>query len=275
MSEYGLRPERSPRADGPAAVGGSVVVEELAEGSVLVITLNRPSKLNALSWEMIDLLKESLGRASVDESVRTVVLAGAGPSFCAGDDLNGMGLRNGREPSMAEELAVGHLSVVRQMRALEKPVVASLQGYVLGAGFELALAADLRVAGDSAQMGVPYAARGMAGGTALLPWVLGPSLATEMLMLGSMLSARKALALGVVQTVVGDGECVAAALGLAKSLERNSQQAIGYMKRGLSRQWESVFGRGLEVDQHIGLLAGTDGDQVARVQAFLEGQHRG
>jgi 2-(1,2-epoxy-1,2-dihydrophenyl)acetyl-CoA isomerase len=169
------------------------------EGSVATITLDRPAKLNALTFHMLAELNAALGEA-MDGELRVLVLTGAGRAFSAGDDLIDMG---GTDP--AEDIRRGHHRLVRRLRHLRVPVIAALNGFTLGAGLDLALACDFRIAAAEAELGDVRATRAMcsmSGAAYWLPRMVGVARAMEILLLGERMSAARALEVGLVNQVV-------------------------------------------------------------------------
>jgi 2-(1,2-epoxy-1,2-dihydrophenyl)acetyl-CoA isomerase len=182
------------------------VVLERREGAAVTLTLNRPEKLNAMNGALCAALREGLRRAAADEGVRCVVLTGAGRAFCAGGDI--AMLREARLRGQRQELEVmlrSSVDVIVLMRAMPKPVVAAVNGPAAGAGANIALGCDLRIASESAVFAQSFAKVGLFpdyGGTWSLPRLVGAAAATELLMTGDVVSAQEALRLGMVNRVV-------------------------------------------------------------------------
>jgi 2-(1,2-epoxy-1,2-dihydrophenyl)acetyl-CoA isomerase len=243
-------------------------------GAVARITLNRPEKLNAINHELGLALYEAFARCEHDPSVRAIVLAGAGRAFCAGDELG----RERREDEILSQRRSGAIkhyvagsgrwtSTVRLMRSLPQPIVARLQGYAYGAGFNLALASDFRVMAADARMATPFIKRGLATGTNLLQQYIGVGRAIEMTLLGEPLDAAEALRLGLVSRVVDPAELDAAVDELAEQLASGPTGAISLTKNAVYAGWDQdpdgaywqqgsavVQGRELE-DLHEGMAA--------------------
>lgn len=168
---------------------------------VATITFNRPDKLNAFTFKMLEEANQALG-GRLDAEIRAVVFRGAGRAFSAGDDLTGMG---GTHP--LDDMRRGHHAMIKRIRALRVPVVAAIQGYALGAAFDLALACDFRLAAQTAQLGdvrVNRAMNSMSGAAFWLPRYVGVGRASEILMLGQRLSAARCLEWGLVTQVYPD-----------------------------------------------------------------------
>lgn len=196
-------------ANSPQAAPVAPLVLETREGAVGVLTLNRPDRLNALNVELGAALLEALRRAGADDSVRCVVLTGAGRAFCSGGDLavlRDTRLRNAG-PELESLLRNGK-EIVLALCTMPKPVVAAVNGPAAGAGMNIALACDIRIAAEVASFGQNFARVGLFpdfGGTWLLPRLAGPSVAAELFYTGEMISAAEAARLGIVnRTVPGE-----------------------------------------------------------------------
>ena len=192
-------------APGTQKENRSQVVLEERRGNVAVIRLNRPDKLNALNIELGRGLVHALLRASQDNSVRAVVLTGAGRGFCAGGDLEL--IRDLRKRNASDELKV-LLETGKEMclaiATMTKPVIAAVNGPAAGGGMNLALAADMRIASDQASFAESFAKVGLYpdfGGTYFLPRIVGPALSAELFCTAETLSAEDALRLGIVNRV--------------------------------------------------------------------------
>jgi 2-(1,2-epoxy-1,2-dihydrophenyl)acetyl-CoA isomerase len=227
-----------------AGSGASGYVLFERNGSIARITLNRPEKLNAINFEVGLELFQALARCEDDLSIRAIVLAGAGRAFCAGDEL-------GRERAPLEEESFqrrGHIkhyvsgpgrwtSTVRLMRALPQPIVARIQGYAYGAGFNLALGADFRVMARDAQLATPFIKRGLATGTNLLQQYVGVGKAIEMTLLGEPVGAEEALRLGLASQVVERDELDAAVDRLAARLAAGPTASLALTKHAVYQGW--------------------------------------
>jgi 2-(1,2-epoxy-1,2-dihydrophenyl)acetyl-CoA isomerase len=207
---------------------------ELGE-SVAHIYLNRPHRLNAVVPELTAGLVSALERAGHD-GARVVILAGRGRAFCSGHDL--------KEPSPAESLLTTRLrvdgiqDVTRQIRRFPGPVIAAVHGYALGAGCEFALGCDLVVAAEDAQFGFPEVSVGLSvtgGISRLLPLLVGPVRAKELLLLGDRFGAARALELGLVNFVAPAGEHEQVAAGLADRLREQPAFSLALAKQTLDR----------------------------------------
>jgi 2-(1,2-epoxy-1,2-dihydrophenyl)acetyl-CoA isomerase len=212
-----------------------VVVEYELEQSVARIYLNRPHRLNAVVPELTAGLVAALDRAA-DDGARAIVLAGRGRAFCSGHDL--------KEPVAQETVLVtrrrvdGIQDVTRAIRRFPGPVIAAVHGYALGAGCEFALGCDLVVAGEDAMFGFPEVSVGLSvtgGISRLLPLLVGPVRAKELLLLGERFSAARAGELGLVNRVVPAGEHESAAAELAARLREQPALSLALAKQALDR----------------------------------------
>ncbi len=182
------------------------VVLETREGAALTLTLNRPERLNAMNGELCEALLESLRRAAAQDEVRCVVLTGAGRAFCAGGDI--VMMREGRAKKQAQGLEAvlrASVEIISLMRSMPKPVIAAVNGPAAGAGANLALGCDLRIASETAFFAQSFAKIGLFpdyGGTWTLPRLVGASAAIELLATGDPVNAAEALRLGMVNRVV-------------------------------------------------------------------------
>ena len=246
-------------------------------GAIMRITLNRPQKLNAIDYQVGAELYDAFARCQEDTSIRAIILAGAGRAFCAGDEL-------GRERTADEQLSLKRrgtikhyvqgpgrwTSTVRLMRSLPQPIVARLQGYAYGAGFNLALGSDFRVMASDAKMATPFIKRGLATGTNLLQQYVGIGKAIEMTLLGEPVDSAEALRLGLVNEVVDLADLDAAVEKWANLLANGPSAAIGLTKHAVYRGWdhdpdEAYWHQGSAVTQGRDLE-----DHIEGVAAFKE-----
>ena len=208
---------------------GTILFEK--DAGVGTITLNRPEKLNALLPEMIIELSYTLEDARRDHAVRAIVLRGAGPSFCAGDDLHPEERFKYGNPDLQTRLKVGYPRLVTEILQLRKPVIAMVRGYAVGAGMDLALACDFRIAAPDTKMAAIFVKRGLGGGCSyLLPRYVGLGKATELLLLGEMVEADDALGLGLLTRVVADDGLEEETIALARKMAKGPTAAIGAIK---------------------------------------------
>ena len=234
---------------------------------VATITFNRPDKLNAFTFKMLEEINHVLTRESAD--VRAVVFRGAGRAFSAGDDLAGMGGK--RHP--LDDMRAGHHAMIKQMRAMRIPLVAAVHGYAFGAAFDLILACDFRVAADSAFIGdirVNRAINSMSAAAYWLPRYVGVGRASEILFLGEKIGAREALAMGLVTRVFPDAEFDVGVNEFAARLATMPTAAIGANKMLLNYGLENFLGASLDVEARELLETFHTADNQEGVRAFLE-----
>ncbi len=224
-------------------------------GPVAVLTLNRPDKLNAIDAPMVEALNAALDRAEADASVRALLLCGAGRAFSAGFDLE-MGQKDGgldRVSFLRRELR-RDFDVIMRFWDCPKPTVAAVHSYCLGSAMEMAVACDITVAAEGCRFGAPEVRFGSGIVALILPWVIGPKRAKELLLTGDdKIPAERALALGLVNQVVPEAECFDAAMAIARGVAANDRIAVELTKQGINRGCEIMGMRqallqGLELD---------------------------
>ncbi len=244
------------------------------EHSIATITLNRPEKLNAFIGHMRRDLAEALEHASADRSVRVVIITGAGRGFCAGADVAYMAeLMERQDVEEFSRLLGAGRRVVTAIRQMTKPVIASVNGAAYGAGFNLALACDLRIAAQSATFSQSFVKVGLHpdwGGTYFLPRIVPTNLACEMFFLGDAINAERAVQLGIVNRVVPDTELAAETLKLAERLRDAPYKSIAAAKHAVYMSEESSIERMLQYETEAQLQCFESKDARERVRAFLE-----
>lgn len=243
------------------------MLTELAAG-VLRVTLNRPDRLNSLNVPMHAALMAALDRAS-DPAVRAVLLMGAGRGFCAGQDL--AEVAPGQD--LGETLELRFNPLIRAVRALPKPAVCAVQGVAAGAGANLALACDIVLAGTSARFIQSFVKIGLvpdAGGTWVLPRLVGDARARGMAMLGEPVSAAQAEAWGMVWRVVADETLADEAGRVAAQLAALPTQAMALMKQAFLASGQNTLDGQLDLERDLQAAAGRTPDFREGVRAFLE-----
>ena len=244
-------------------------VEITRDGAVLTITLNRPDVLNALNKAMHDGIHAGLEQAK-DPSVRAVVITGAGRGFCVGQDLQEFSSGVGR---LAENLRENYHRNVLAIRALEKPVIAVVNGPAAGAGMSLALACDIRIASDAASFVPAFVKIGLvpdSGGTWMVRRLLGTARAFEWLATGRKLPAEEARQWGVVSEVVPADELAARTKEVAELFAAMPTRAVWETKRLLDAAESSTFEEQLELEAATQAELAQTGDFREGVAAFLE-----
>ncbi|MDF2493873.1 enoyl-CoA hydratase-related protein [Sphingomonas sp.] len=215
------------------------VTYEVAD-HIATITLNRPARRNALNWDAYAKLEAAFRRAVTDEDARCVIVTGADPAFCSGDDVGEIMAGPDAFAKRKAPPVVRYQPTPAAMAALEcdKPVIAAVNGAAVGWGMELALYADIRVASDKAKFAELFIKRGLVcdvGGFYRLPSIVGPAKAAELLFTGDVIDAAEAQRIGLVREVVPHGDLLPAARALATRIAANPPLALRYMKEGLRR----------------------------------------
>jgi 2-oxoglutaroyl-CoA hydrolase len=253
--------------DSDRSDSGALRVERDDARGVVTITLDAPGKLNRVPLAARDEIAALFDALSADDAVRAVVLTGAGDkAFSAGGDIQAF---LDRDPAGLSRL---HWNVAAPERC-SKPVIAKLRGFVLGVGFELAMASDFRIASEDAMLGLPEIRLGMipgSGGTQRLARIAGLGRAKDMILRGRRISAADALAYGIVTEVHPAGELDAAVDALVDELRALSPLALAMGKRVLNHAYEAPLGSGLEIEGlAYGLLRSSDDFQEG-VSAFVD-----
>jgi enoyl-CoA hydratase/carnithine racemase len=238
------------------------------EDGIAEVLIDRPAKHNAVTPAMAAALAEAARRLDADETVRVVLLRGAGErAFCAGTDLNSLAAY---PSTWAFRNRVEYAAAIRGLR---KPVVAALQGWTLGGGAEMALGADLRIAAEGTRIGFPEVTRGWVGGggaSQLLPRMIGMARATRLLMLGEPIEAAEALSLGLCDRVVPPAELPEAARAVARRLAGFSPIAVQSVKAALRMAMEAPLAAGLAYENEMNVLCFAAGDHLEGIKAFAE-----
>ena len=238
---------------------------------VATIHLNRPQKKNSLNSEMRQELAQVLEQVADKKGIRAVVITGSQEIFCAGADISEMGGSANAEASYhhAREFQI----LFDQVEALPQPVVAAVSGYALGGGCELALAADFRIASETARFGLPEIKIGAfpgGGGTQRLTRLIGAAKAKEMILLGDPITAQEALANGLVMKIVPKEKCLDEAINLAERLAALPRLALQASKMLINRSLDLDLATGLEFEARtFGGIAHSH-DLAEGTRAFLE-----
>jgi enoyl-CoA hydratase len=222
------------------------------EGLIYTITINRPQQLNALNQVTIDELSKALNYANDAADIGVVILTGSGEkAFVAGADIKefaDFSTTKGKELS-----GIGHKKLFNFMEGMSTPVIAAVNGFALGGGLELAMAAHLRIAADNAKLGLPEVSLGVIpgyGGTQRLPQLVGKGKALEMIMTAGMIDADEALKWGLVNHVVPMEELIPLAEKIAGKIIKNSPNAIGAAIKAVNASFhDSVNGFSIEIDE--------------------------
>jgi enoyl-CoA hydratase len=239
--------------------------------AVAIVTFNRPRVLNAMNAQTLDELSRLTGELQADSTVRVVVLTGAGDkAFVAGADINELALQG---PAAGRRFARRGQRIFDSIEDLGKPVIAAINGWALGGGCELAMACTLRLAADTAKIGLPEITLGIIpgyGGTQRLARLVGKGKALELMLTGAPISATEAARIGLVNRVVGATELMGEARSLAHQLAKNPPIAAEYIIDAVNKGLEMPFAEACRFEAALfGLTASTD-DMREGTRAFLE-----
>jgi len=256
-------------------------LEYRREGQIGWLTMNRPDALNAMNPQLVDELRDFFGSLPHRHEIRVVVLRGAGRAFCAGLDLK----EPARAPRQDEGIAAGpatglrvqrHISEIpMMMRRAPQPIIACVQGPACGGGFALALASDVRIAGESARMNAAFIKIGLGGAdigsSYFLPRLVGASLAAELLLTGRFIHAERALATGLVSKVVPDDELEAEARALALEMLDTSPLGLRLTKECLNASLDAGgLAEVIAMEDRNQILCANTSDAGEGMRAFLE-----
>ena len=256
----------------------AVLIDHVRPG-IVVLTLNRPQRLNAMNYDLVRGLYDALDELEADRSCRVIVLTGAGPGFCAGLDLSegaspptAAGLGRAQAGMTVQKMIAG---LVPKMRSVPQPVIAAVNGAASGGGLALALASDVRVASESARFNVAFIRVGLSGcdiGVSwMLPRLIGASRAFELLLTGRLIDAAEADRIGLVTRVVPDGEVLASALETAELIVGNSPFGVRMTKEVMWSQLEiGSLQAGIDLENRTQVLSSFTGDLAEAMAAFVE-----
>jgi 2-(1,2-epoxy-1,2-dihydrophenyl)acetyl-CoA isomerase len=258
---------------GHSTANASVLIET-REGPIVTLAMNRQDKLNALDNHLSTALNEAFTRIASDHTVHVVILTGAGRAFCAGGDLGviGKGRAAGDDTELAPILRSG-MQAVLKMRTMPQPVIAAVNGPAAGAGMNLALAADIRIAVEEAVFGQNFAKVGLFpdyGGTFFLPQLVGPAKAAELFYTGDMITAQEALRLGIVNHVFPEGVFQKEVQSLAAKIATGPQVAIRAVKEAIFARDQDALTQALEKEVNHQLKCFHSHDCMEGIRAFLE-----
>src|SRR5438270_423597 len=241
------------------------------DGSVAILTINRPKVLNALNSATVDELRRAVLELRRDRAVRAIVLTGAGDkAFVAGADINELATL--RPPEGREHALTGQ-HVFDVIENLGIPVIAAINGYALGGGCELAMACTLRLASETAKIGQPEVKLGIIpgyGGTQRLPRLVGKGIAMQLVLTGEMISAQEAHRIGLVNEVVAAAELIPRAEAIAQKIIANAPLAVQYAMEAVNKGMEMTLAEGLYLEAVLfGVSCATE-DKKEGTTAFLE-----
>ncbi len=251
-----------------------MLIETSLRDAVATITLNRPDKLNAFTGTMREDLLAALRACADDSAVRVVVITGAGRAFCAGGDVEYMsGLQKSGDLTAFRRLLDAGRDVILQIATMARPVLASVNGVAAGAGCNLALACDYRIASDQAKLSESFVRIGLHpdwGGTWLLPRLVGRSRAAEILMTGRMVDAAEAAAIGMVDRVVPAAAIAAETEKLARAIAAAPPIAVAGIKRALAESERNDLAAQIDLESEHQLRCFQSQDAAEGMAAFFE-----
>jgi len=237
--------------------------------NVAVITVNRPDALNALNSDVLFELSVAFELTEADLEVKALIITGAGRAFIAGADI--ANLQKLSDPFSGREASLGGQDVMNSLAALPFPTIAAINGFALGGGLELALAADIRVASNEARMGLPEVSLGLIpgyGGTQRLARLIGMGRALDLIYTGRHVKAEEAMQLGIVNRVSDDA--LATAKEVAAQILKNAPVALGLAKEAVVRGLDVTLNQGLEIEADLFGIVSTTEDMTEGTTAFLE-----
>ena len=249
------------------------LIETISEG-VATLTLNRPDRLNALSAPIMDGLLEALPRLAADTSIGAIVLTGAGRAFCGGGDVKRMADEpDERNAPDAVARLRARMDISRLLHEIPKVTIAMVNGAAAGAGLAMALACDLRIAGESARFVTAFAKVGFSGdfgGSYFLSKLVGTGKARELYFTAEPLDSSQALSLGIVNRVVRDAELADATMAFARKLAQGPRIALGLMKQNFNAAENGTLAELLDFEARRQIETGKTEDHKEAARAFVE-----
>lgn len=253
----------------------ALTVEPFPDG-VALVTLRRPERLNALTWELVDELAAAFGRIAEDRATRVVVLTGEGRGFCSGLDINGsdaVGTADDVLEVYERQEKVASLALI--LRNLPQPVIAAVNGAAAGGGLALALGSDIRICVPTAKFNVAFVRLGLSGcdvGVShLLPRIVGLGAASELMLTGRPIDAEEALRIGLVNRVVPAEELQQRAFELAAEIARNSPFGVRMTKQVLAQNVDATsLEAAIELENRTQVLATRTADMAEALDAFRD-----
>jgi len=250
------------------------LIYEVKDG-IATLTLNRPDRLNALGGSLRDDLHAAVTRSAADPEVRVMVITGAGKGFCSGGDVKAMGEAKAgqRERPLIEKIAPGRDRTLLAMREAPQPIIAAVNGAAAGAGMNLALGCDIRIASTAARFTQAFVKRGLHpdwGGTYFLPRMVGTAKACEMIFTGDVIDAAEAERLGIVSRVVAPEELMPTAYELARRIAAGPPVAIRLAKRSIYANSELDLRAALQVETMAQNICFETEDATEGIRAFGE-----
>lgn len=242
---------------------------------VATIVLNRPERLNALTFEVYRELRDTFDALDDERDVRAVVITGQGKAFCSGGDVRDIiGPLLERDFEGLHEFTTMTCDLIRAIRGCPRPVIAAINGTVAGAGAVIAAASDLRIAAESARIAFLFTRVGLSGADMgiswLLPRLVGHGKATELLVTGDFIDAREALRIGLYNRVVHDDRVLEVALDLAEKIARGPAFGLRITREALESEWDMTLEQALEQEAHLQAVCMMREDFREAYRAFVE-----
>ena len=238
--------------------------------NIAILTLNRPKVLNAFSLEMRQDIGQALQEISEDDDIRAVIITGAGRAFSAGGDMKSWG--GSKDTNIMKTIIEAAHRAVTNLIALEKPVIAMVNGDAIGAGCNLALACDLVIASENARFGEVFVKVGLGpdwGGAYLLPRLVGLAKAKELIFTGKIISAKEACKIGLINRVVSNEDLEMEVMKLAEKLSNMATKAIGMGKTFLHKAWNMDIHEVLKYEAQMQNELMKTADHQNAVKSFL------
>ncbi|MCR3955699.1 MAG: short-chain-enoyl-CoA hydratase [Gudongella sp.] len=240
------------------------------EGNIGVLRINRPDAMNSLNTEVLQELMRAVDQVKNDQDIYVLVITGEGKAFVAGADISEMSTMDSVQ---ARSFAEAGLNTFRSIEAMEKPVIAAVNGFALGGGCELAMACDIRFASSRAKFGQPEVGLGVTpgfGGTVRLSRLVGLAKAKELIYTGNIIKAEEAMQIGLVNRVTEPEDLLDSAMEMARKIASNAQLAVRYSKQSINRSYETDVETGMEIERNLFGLCFSTEDQKEGMKAFGE-----
>ena len=236
---------------------------------IAVITLNSPDHKNQINLRMSQEMDEICRRINQDNDIYVVIVTGSGSVFCNGNELQ----TPGKIPPRGEAETVQKYNIAAAVAAIEKPVIAAVNGDALGDGLELALACDVRIAAQNARFGLPEIEAGLipsGGGTQRLPRIIGRGKALEMILTGETIDAPAALEYGLATKIVSADSLMTEVEALAKAMAAKAPVSLRYIKEAINKGLDLTMEQGLRLEADLYFLLHTTGDRTEGIKAFQQ-----
>ena len=248
-----------------------MVLNTRIENNILTILLNRPEVFNSFNKEMALNLQEALAHAEKDVNIRAIIITGEGKAFCAGQDLGEATDPNG--PELRSIVREHYNPIIRQIREIEKPIIAAVNGVAAGAGANIALACDMVIAKESASFIQAFSKIGLipdSGGTFILPRLIGMQKALALMITGDKVSAKDAEQMNMIYKAVSDENFDSEVQKISQTIAQMPTKGIGLTKRAINESWNNSLNQQLDLEEILQTEAGETFDFKEGVAAFLE-----